>query len=902
MGKMIGKTISHYKIIEKLGEGGMGVVYRAQDTKLEREVAIKVLPEEFAKDLDRLARFEREAKLLASLNHSNIATIYGLEESEGEHFLALELVEGKTLAEQLSSGPLKSQEALEICRQIAEALETAHERGIIHRDLKPSNVKITPEGKVKVLDFGLAKAFDFAETGKASSVDPFKSPTLTVGTSRSGVILGTAAYMSPEQARGKPLDKRTDIWSFGCLLYELLTGRQTFKGETTSDTIAMILEHEPNWKALPGDTLPTVRKLLRRCLEKDPKRRFHDIADARIEIEDMLSKPSGALREIFDGTGEPRSGLKRRTVPWSVALLFGVVCIIVASVIVWNLKPKAVKTIQPVKRFVVNLGPNERLGASVYGNDLAISSDGSYFVYVAGEGKRTQLYLRQMNQLKATPLPGTEGAEHPFFSPDGRWVGFFAHGKLKKVLLEGGTPLTICKGGAQPWGATWGPNGYIIFGVVNSGLLRVSDSGGEPMAITTPDTKKDEIGHRWPEMLPGGKAVLFTIYPVEGLESARIAVFSLETGEQRILLDEVGYDARYASTGHIVYAREGILMAVPFDLQQLKVTGSPFPVLDGVARRGNDTAFFSFSRDGSLVYISGLSETVGQILVWVDRQGQTTTLMEAERGFEHPRISPDGKQVAALGSELDIWVYDMESGRPNRLTFEGDINYAVWSPDGTRIAFASDRSGHWNLYWKPADGSGEGEQLLKREQKDWPASWSSDGQMLTFYEITPTTQRDIWVLSIQDRTASPFYVTSFNERVPMFSPDSRWIAYVSDESGQDEVYVQPYPGKGGKWQISEGGGREPMWAPDGRELFYRKGNMMMCVAIETKPAFKRGMPKSLFEGQFMAHPNFTYYDIHPDGDRFLMVKTEEELAIDQINVVLNWFEELKQQAPTENKR
>jgi serine/threonine-protein kinase len=899
---MIGKTLLQYKILQKIGEGGMGVVYKAQDTKLGREVALKALPEEFAQDRERLARFEREAKLLASLNHPNIATIYGLEESEGLNFLTLELVEGETLAGKLTSGPLKVQSALEMCRQIAEALESAHQKGIIHRDLKPSNIKVTPKGKVKVLDFGLAKAFEVAEVGDAAGMDPYKSPTMTIGSSRSGVIMGTAAYMSPEQARGKPLDKRTDIWSFGCVFYELLTGQQLFKGETTSDMVAGILKQEPDWKALPQDLPVRIQELLRRCLHKDPNKRLHDIADARIEIEEALAKPLGEITDTLEATDLKPSERHKRSIPWSFTLLVAVAAIIVASFAVLNLKRTLKSEPKEVMRFIINPPDNYVVSSPDFGNRITLSPDGKNLVYSAFNGDDYLLYRHPLNKFESIPIPGTEGANHPFFSPDGKQIGFFAENKLKKVYLSGGNPMTVCDLFYN--GATWAPDGTIIAGSAD-GLFRVSASGGIPQELTTVDEAKGETSHRWPEILPGGKAVLFTI--MRGiLEDAQIAVYSLETGERQILLDETGFNARYLSSGHIVYIRGGFLMAIPFDIHELKVTSSPVALPLSIQYLSGGAACFRISNNGTLVYLTG-NEATRRSLVWVDRTGNEVPLKIEHRSYRIARISPDGKKVAlgiAEGSIAEIWIYDIEHTTLTRFEYEGNNHGFAWTQDGKRLMFSSNRGSDnniYNIYSKQADGSEEAKLLFSSEKRKYYPSVSADGSLLAFYEWTPTDRnRDIGVLRLKDNTASSIFNSSAQESAPAFSPDGRRIAYESDESGRDEIYVSPSSKAGGRRQISTNGGTEPLWSPDGRELFYRVGQAMMAVPVETISSFRHGKPKKLFDKLLYTHGFTASYDIHPDGDRFLMIKTPEAWEGSQINVVLNWFEELNRHFEDKN--
>ncbi len=884
---MIGKTLSHYKVLEKIGQGGMGEVYRAEDTNLSREVAIKVLPKQFTKDPQRLARFEREAKLLAQLNHPNIAAIHSFEHADDIHFLVLELVPGETLAERVAKGPLPVEEALEVCRQIAEGVETAHEKGVIHRDLKPANLKVTPEGKVKILDFGLAKAFE----AEPPITDISQSPTLTEEMTRAGVILGTAAYMSPEQAKGKPVDKRADIFAFGAVLYELLTGKRAFGGETITETIAAVLKSEPDWEKLPGDTPWRIRELLDDSLQKEVRDRPHDISHARIQINKALKEPATTFPIGLSSGVQPPSW--RKAVPWSIAA----VALVIAGVAVWNLTPSSIPA--SLTSFALNLSSGERL--TTLGHEvMALSPDGTRLVYGF---TNDQLYLREMEQLESQPIPGTQGAEAPFFSPDGQWVGFTA-GALKKVSLTGGSPVTLSDD-VNIHGASWGADDTIIFAPNsgNRGLFRISAAGRDPVALTTPDPNKGETAHSWPQILPGGQAVLFTVWTGGIWDDARIVVEQIEERERRVLI-EGGTHARYVPTGHLVYSRASTLLAVPFDLARLEVTGSPVPVVEGVWQGAvGGVAQFAFSDLGSLVYVPGSNAEYGRTLVLVNRQGTVESLEAPPRAYQDVRLSPDGQRLAvhieAPGS--DLWTYDIPRKTLTRLTFEGRNNAPTWTPDGKWVTFESDRAERpGNLFWKPADGSGMADQLTTSEQRQIPHSWSPDGKLLAFSEVHPTSNGDIWVLPLEgEREPQLFLQTPFNETMPVFSPDGHWLAYRSDESGRYEVYVQPYPGPGGKWQISTEGGNEPLWARNGGELFYRNGEQLMAVDITTQPGFSAGTPHLLFEGQYHFQPgaSLSNYDVTPDGQRFIMIKSDAQEAR-QINVVLNWFEELKRLVPT----
>jgi len=895
-----GIKLGPYEIAGAIGAGGMGEVYRARDTQLGRDVAIKVLPANFVNDPDRLVRFQREARMLAALNHPNIATIYGLEQTSGAACLVMELVPGETLAERVRAGPIPIEEALKIAAQIAEALEAAHEKSIIHRDLKPANVKVTPERKVKVLDFGLAKAFE----GDGANEDMSNSPTLSHAATMQGVILGTAGYMSPEQARGKAIDKRTDVWAFGCVLYELLTGKQAFPGETFTDITAKILTGEPDWQVLPAQTPEQIRQLLRRCLQKDRALRLRDAGDARIEIQDALSapaspKPMGAAARWF-------------SIGWRQGAVLGfaaVVLLAVGGIAVWHLKPSPA---QPVTRTVIDLPPGQQLAGLENGPAVAVSPDGTHLAYVARQSGIQQLYLRAMDSLESRPITGTEGASNPFFSPDGQWVGFFASYKLKKVSVSGGAALTLDDATA-PSGASWGSQGIIAFAPVNFSVLQQTpEAGGAPQPLTR--FEKGENTHRWPEFLPSGKAVLFAAGT--GF-SNQVVVQSVGTGERRSLV-QGGMNPHYALSGHLVYAQGGTLMTVPFDAQRLTTTGAGVPVVEGVLQsQVTGAAQYSISATGSLVYVSGGLESEAQSrLVWVSRNGTEQILAAPARPYWNPRLSPDGRRVAAViqqEAETQIWLYDLSRETLTRLTFEGRTNTnPAWAADGKRIAFTSNKEGPLNIFWQLADGSGGLERLTTSEYIHVPSSFSPDGQLLAFFEVNPSTQRDIWVMRMGDSSpgsgqigkAQPFLRTPFNETSPRFSPDGRWLAYYSNESGRFEIYVQPYPGPGGKWQISTEGGTEAVWNRNGRELFYRSGDKMMAVDIATQPGFAAGKPRMLFEGRYEEAPfPIPNYDVSPDGQRFLMLKPAEQAqaAQTQINVVLNWFEELKEKVPTGKK-
>jgi serine/threonine-protein kinase len=886
---MIGNTLSHYKIIEKLGQGGMGEVYLAEDSRLDRKVALKILPQHLSERAELRERFEREARAVSSLNHPHICTLHDIGEQDGIHYLVMEHLVGETLEARLAKGPLPLEQTLEYAIQIADALDKAHRQGVVHRDLKPGNIMLVKSG-AKLLDFGLAK-LQAAETPTNLSALPTEQANLTA----EGTILGTLQYMAPEQLEAKEADSRTDIFAFGAVVYEMATGKKAFEGKSQASLIAAIMEKEPPAMAeIQPVTPPVLDWVVKRCLAKEPDERVQTAADLMAELR--------WVTEIGTQVGLSRSAtapaLWKRAIPWSMATAV----IVIATIFIWNsARPEQ----RLLTRFPLVLPPTQRLLGQLL-HEVALSPDGTHLVYVANTGGSSQLYLRALDSLEAKPIEGTEGAAGPFFSPNGQWLGFFAGGRLKKVSISGGPPLILCD--AQfGRGATWGPNDTIVFAPTrSSGLFQVSAAGGAPEVL---NTLKGAPSHRYPEVLPGGKAVLFTVGTSGSWDNAQIVVQELETGQRRVLV-EGGTSPRYAPTGHLVYARAGTLLAVPFDLERLEVSGATVPVIEGVVTEAlGGKALFSFSRNGSLLYVPGASpEQPDRTLVWVDRQGLAGVLPASPRRYKYPRLSPDGGRLAVniVGPESDVWLYDLSGETLTRLTFEGDNERPVWTPDGKRVTFASRRAGPFNLFWRSADGSGSDERLTTGEHFQNPESWSSDGRVLAFQEVNPTTNSDIWVLPLEgERQPRPFLRTPFNEADATFSPDGLWLAYASDESGQYKVYVQPFPGPGGKRQISTEGGREPVWNPNGRELFYRNGDKMIAVDISTEPAFRAGTPRLLFEAGYEGPgpgSDGANYDVSPDGQRFVMIQAgqEEQEPVTQINVVLNWFEELKRLVPTDN--
>jgi serine/threonine protein kinase/Tol biopolymer transport system component len=845
-----GTNLGPYEILAPIGAGGMGEVYRALDTKLKREVAVKVLPDSFARDPERMLRFQREAEVLASLNHPNIAHIYGVEQSA----LVMELVNGQTLPSGL---PLDT--ALNYAKQIAEALEYAHERGVIHRDLKPANVKVTPEGVVKLLDFGLAKAI---EDPASAGEDPGKSPTLTLGATRLGVILGTAAYMSPEQASGKTADRRADIWSFGVVLFEMLSGKRAFEGESVSDTLATVLKLDPDWSVLPTDTPQAIRKLIQRCLKKDRKQRLQAIGEARIAIEETLNGTSQESEAV--PTVAPR---KRSLVPWAIAgLLFAGL----SALAFVHFRDTRVP--QPLVRLDVDLGPGVRLGQ--VGADVILSPDASRLVYVS----QNRLFTRRLDQPQATALAGTEGSALPFFSPDGQWIAFFTLGKLKKIPVEGGAVIALCDSNAGR-GGSWADDGYIIAALNNSGgLSRIPSAGGTPAPVT--ELAPGETTHRWPQILPGGKAVLFTAHNGENTNNFNtIEVMSL--GDHHVkTLQRGGSFARYLPTskgaGYIVYTNGGRLFAIPFDLHTLAVRGTPVPVLEDVASSAaNGSAQFDFSNGTSapatLVYRNGTRAASLFTVQWLDSQGKTQPLLATPGDYRRPRLSPDGQRLALTvtkdGAD-DVWVYDLHRSVMTRLTFGGIENPdVVWTPDGRFIMFAADGG----IAWTRSDGGSKSHFLTQSKAIQRPWSISPDGRRLAIMQ-----QRDLWTMPVESdgdglRGGKPeiFLHTEFEERHDFFSADGRWMAYSSNESGTFQVYVRAFPDKGGKWQISNDGGLYPVFSRNGHDLFYRTEDNQIMVASYTVmgDSFVADKPRVWSDKRIANVGNGGTYDVAPDGKR-----------------------------------
>ncbi|MGH2436429.1 MAG: protein kinase domain-containing protein [bacterium] len=866
---MIGEALGHYRIVEQIGEGGMGVVYRAHDTRLNRAVAIKVLRPEVATNADRLARFKREAHLLAALNHPNVAAIHGLEEHAGTFFLVLELVEGETLAQRLARGPLGVRETIDIARQIAGAMEAAHEKGIVHRDLKPGNVKVKSDGTVKVLDFGLARALEDDKHGD--------DPTAADARTREGVILGTPAYMSPEQARGGPVDSATDIWAFGCVLFEMLTGAKAFDGASDADVRAAVLLGDLPWASLAG-TPSSLRTLVTYCLVRDRKNRLRHMADVRLFLD---SAETGASSVTDQADASPPRPAWLRPVAVGGLTILGLVGGFAVARFLGRSEPLTaihLPTAPPS-----GLAP--RLG---FGPSVAVSPDGRTAVYVLESGTHSMLYLKRLDDLEARPIGGTQGGRSPFFSPRGEWVGFYDEDdrKLKRVSIGGGEPVVIADADFRV-GAAWAPDDTILF-ASNYGLVRVPAAGGTPQPVT----KAEAAQHRWPTLLPGGRVALFTSSAARGtFDQADIVAVDLNGGSPKLVLKSAYYP-HYAPTGHLIFVQGDSVVAAPFDPESLAVTGPAVALLKDLwVSSWTGYADFAFSDTGTLVYISGGRQPTRSTLVSVDRTGKARPLLDERRAYRVPRVSPDGRQVAVtlVDQQVDIWTYDLFRKTLNRLTDSPSWDaFPLWEPGARWMAFSSTRDGLASIYRQDLR-NGTVEKLVAARYPTYPSSWSPDGRLLAYWEENPETGLDIWIYSIDSRSRKVFLRSPYNESNPEFSPDGRFIAYESGEAGgQTEIYMRPYPEINPRRKVSANGGRSPRWGSNGKELFYRVGGKLMALDIETRPDLLHGAPRELFDGPY------GQYDALPNGQSFVMV---QEMATGdpptRINFVLNWFEELK---------
>jgi serine/threonine-protein kinase len=895
-----GTRLGSYEVIAAIGAGGMGEVYRARDTKLGRDVAIKVLPEAFASDGDRLARFRREAQVLASLSHPNIGHIYGVEDSGATHALVLELIEGPTLADCIARGPMAVPEALPIARQIADALEAAHEAGIVHRDLKPANIKVRDDGAVKVLDFGLAKAL--TQDSGPGTPDVMNSPTLTARATQLGTILGTAAYMSPEQAKGRPIDKRADIWAFGAVLYEMLTGRRAFAGEDVSDTLAAVLRQDLDFSALPSSTPPALRALIARCLDRDPRKRLRDIGEARVALESADAAKSAPSMASTAASAAPdrRFGLVH-----AIALLL-LAGLAVMSWLWWRASaPPAA-----LAKVAVTLPPDVSFRL-VFHPVLAISRDGSKVALVGNRKGVDQIYVRPMNEFEPRLLAGTDDASSPFFSPDGAWIGFFAEGKLKKVPAEGGPVITLADGANDNRGGVWCDDDTIVYtpGPATS-LAKVSAAGGTPVGASTIDEAKHERTHRWPALLPDSKTVLVTIGSVEhpdDYDDATIEAIRLDTGARTTVL-KGGRAARYVRSGHLLFLRGKVLYAVPFDDTTLALRGTPAPVIDGIS--GDVTtgsAHYAVSDNGTVVFVPGDPSGGDRQLSWMDMQGKATPIDITPSHYADPHVSPDGRHIAvgvvSGASVRDIYVIDSARGTSSRLTFGGVENRTpLWTHDGKQLVYiAFDRTKNVStLMIKNADGSGDARPVIEIEGQAYVEDLTRDDKTVLFSANSSTARGRFQVfratLEAGSKPALEVSAPAGDAQNSALSPDGKWLAYYSAESGHPEVYVQSFISKGSRAQVSAAGGEEPRWAPDGRTLYYLQADGMMKVPVEPGPAFNPGKAQMLFSGAMApaSTDSGQTYALDPKSDRFLMLRTAAPSLIPpDVHVIFNWFEELK---------
>ena len=875
---MLGTTISHYKVIEKIGQGGMGEVFLAHDTSLDGKVALKFLPEELQQDSTARKRFLREAKSAAALDHPYICHIHEVGEVEGKSFISMEYVQGETLKEKLAKGPLPLNDALEQATEVAEALEEAHKHGIVHRDLKPSNIMLTPQGHVKVMDFGLAKRVTPVEG---------QEQEITTALTKQGSTLGTVPYMSPEQVRGQEVDTRSDIFSFGVVLYEMLTGVDPFKKSGAIETANAILsETAPPLTRYTEEIPVLLQHIVKKMLAKEPDRRYQLVHDVRTDLGELMAE-GGSQPDV------PAPAVSRRRnrgrLAWGLASL--VVGIIITLLAVWYLNSPPPP--EAVTRFVL------RTPEAVFLANVVISPDGRRIVFETRGG----LFVQEMDQFQSRLLGGTEGARNHFISPDGRWLGFWAGGKIKKVSLTGGDPVDICDVGALP-GAAWGPDGTILFSPhCVTGLWRVSSDGGDPEPLTKIDPGEGEVGHWWPVFLPDGKAFLFTIFTSSGsLKKARMAVFNLQTREKTILGE--GAYPRYVPTGHLVYQRAGSFEAVPFDLADFRVTGPSVTILEEARKLdpvGSSSLNLSFSSDGTLVYIPGSLPIPRSALVWMDRMGHTEPLPFEPQVFNGVDLSSDGRQLAVSqldAGEFDLWLYDLQRGRQEKLTHESNNVRPVWSHDGGTLAFTSLRRGAFDIFSKEMERVDLVKPLLTDDEHDvFALDWSRDGRFLIYGKTTPETGEDIWVLPREDPSEPQALVSSpFAELFGQVSPDGNWFTYGSNESGRQEVYVQPFRDTGRRTQVSINGGNQPHWSPAGNELFFYSEGQLMVVRYESREGrFDAGEPQPLFEVPGFLNGSEYSYAVAPDGQRFLMLKNVDKDP--QINVVLNWFEELKERVP-----
>jgi serine/threonine-protein kinase len=889
-----GASIGPYQILSPLGAGGMGEVYRATDSRLRREVAIKVIPEATAGDQHRMARFAREAQFLAALNHPNIASIYGFEESPTMLALVMELVEGPTLADRIKQGPIPIEEALPIMRQITEALEYAHDRGIIHRDLKPANIKIKPDGTVKVLDFGLAKAL----SDEISSGDISNSPTLTAAATKAGLILGTAAYMPPEQARGKTVDRRADVWSFGVVMFEMLTGQVAFHGDTVSDTLAAVIRGEPEWSLVPANVPPAIQQLMRRCLDKDPRQRLQSIGEARIAIESATGRGNSSISGgIFPPIAPPLPAQIVRSENSALKIVAGAalaLLLVAAGYLLANFFRHDTARVSAPMHFMI-APPTGTSIESLSPRNLAISPDGMRIAIVAGNSDGRRLYLRELNSATLTAIAGTEGSSEPMFSPDSRSLAFFSAGKLKKVSLDGGTPVTLADGVVDPEGSCWGADHNIYYSPsLQSAIQRVNENGGTPQPVTKLHPTTGELGHVSPYLLPDQKTLLFTVYAGGNLDDGALVAQKLGSDERKTVVPK-GFDPRFLAPNQLFYVRSGNLISSAFNPDQLEVSGSPAEVLQDVGSSGLwGSAQYDFSRNGTLIYANVGKRGTENHLVFAEHDAKPQPFPVKSNLYESPRFSPDGKFLALTVRlpDPDIWIYDLERGSLRRMSFApGEDELPIWSPDGKRIAYAS--NGRQQAFVLPVDGSSKEEPLFKNDSHFHLQSWSPDGKNIAYERFGNSGQYEIWMLPLTgDKKPYAYLASQFENSKPAFSVDGNWLAYTSTESGRAEVYVQRFPGPGEKIQVSTDGGTDPEWSHDGKQLVYESSGTLWATEVSVAP-FRVGKSHVLYQGDIWNDAAGPNYALAPVGKRIVVVERSKDAEGANIKIVLNWDQELQ---------
>lgn len=902
----LGTRLGPYEIVSAIGAGGMGEVYRARDTRLDRTVAIKILPHHLADTPDARQRFEREARAISSLSHPNICHLYDIGAQDGTSYLVMEFLEGETLADRLRKGPLALEQFFRAALEICEGLEKAHRSGVVHRDLKPSNIMLTKSG-AKLMDFGLAKALPVPSAYTSGLTATLSTPAAHQPITAQGTLVGTFQYMSPEQLEGKDTDARSDIFSLGAVLYEMLTGRPAFEGKSAFSIASAILEKEPQpVSSIKPMTPASLERAILRALAKDPEERWQSARDLGLELK-WIANDGTQVTATATRNGHSRRGER---IAWSIAAVLGVAVLALASLFL----PRSRTPVQTV-RLVSDIGADAKLYAG-YGISSALSPDGTRLAFVASTSdEKHRLYVRSLDQLQATVLQGTEGAESPFFSPDGRWLGFFADGKLKKIAVDGGAAVTLCDAPSGR-GGTWSEDGSIVFAPdIRSALFVVSSSGGTPEMLTTLDVAAGEATERWPQYLPGGKAVVFTSDTHGGdYEDAEITAYSISSKQRKKLLSG-GYYGRYLPTGHLIYMHEGTVFAVPFDLARLRVSGSPVPILEGVSSTtGAGSVQLSFSDNGTLTYVPGHGGFPVVSLYWLDRQGKFTPIREKAGDYYEPAFSPDGKRLA-LQVDADIWVYDLARDTLTRLTFDGNNRYPLWTPDGQRITYAhfakAGSVGAADIYWTHADGTGSPLRLTDSSDRKFPSSWHPSGKLLVFEELAPDGKNRAFTLALDGDEKhgwkageiKPLSTSSFVEARWSFSPDGRWLAYMSNEGGEWDIYVRAFATSGGKWQVSTAGGLNPKWSRTGRELFYSTPDNRVMVVPYTASgeSFSPGRPQLWSSGQFTDRLGMVNYDVHPDGKRVAVLKTpigSEDVSPSKFAFIFNFFDELRQKVPS----